>query len=1653
MDFASASSLAKRGSFSLLFVALALFGTALLRPAVGQSVPGTWYCTHGPNYSCQPDGVGRGAEDFWTFYTLRKFGVWCSLSDTVGWHEYCTGIVWFGNSISYWQVFGASLQCPDGTTAVHGQCLKTSDIAVDQTCPMSAGNPVDILSGRKHETIQDWSSAGKQPLTFERYYSSYTGVLAAPTASSLGTGWRSNFDAAARWDTANPSSSSRVNIVLPNGFEYGFALQSGVWKSVLPRWIAQQPFWNQYRTDIDISLTADSSGGVLRMQDGRQYVFDAAGQLSRIIYSGGYAQSLSYSAGKRTRVSDNLGRWMTFSYGGANTPDLLTSVKTSDGKTLTYSYDKRLLALDAEAASKTFGDDYYILKSVTYPDNTKQVYDYLASSSNFGPLTSITDQRGVRYAEWTYDGDGRATSSQHAGGADRWLFAYDDVANTVTVTNPLGRQTVYTYRRVQGMIRQLISVKGVATTSCVQSDTSYAYDANGFRSQATDAEGRITRWTRNSRGLPLTETEAYGTAAARTRTMEWDATRPLPTRIAEPNKTTDMAYDAQGLVTRLTETDTTNAAVPYATKGQSRTTTYSYIALTPSAPPPAAIAALAAVPLAVVNPSAASGMTGWTVASGQVTSLSSGYCSSIPCFVAAAATTSSIYQDIAIPAANQSEVDAGMRDLTIGWRDYMSANKITVDVTFLNSAGVVVGGEPRHVVMDSLADWATRSVSIGTVPARARKIRITFTSSLQYDALAGLGAQGYWTNVTAQLTPAAALPPASVELLSAVDGPLPGSADTTGYGYDTSGNLISVTDELGHVTRITRLDAAGRPLSVTDANGVVTAMAYDARGRLTSVTANPGATQARTLITYDAAGQVTRVTAPDNSYLQYTWNDARRLTSIVNNGKERIDYAYNANGDVISRTVRSPSRAIVRQQSALFDELGRLMRSIGAAGQQTLPRYDRTDNLTQVQDPRGGLFGYAYDALQNLASLTDQAGGSVTLTRDGQGAVAAYSDPRGLTTAYVRNGFGEIIQESGPDVGTTVILRDERGLATQITDPRGVVTTLTYDAAGRLVQQAYPADPTQNVTYFYDDTSNGNKGIGRLTGITDASGALSRYYDALGRVIAETRMIGGKAYSVSYSYNAADRLTSITYPSGRIVNYSRDALGRVAAITTQQSASATPQSVASAIGWSPMSRRLTALTHGNGLTTARGYDGDGRLVSLRLNDGTNRVADLSYAYGDGMNLTAVNDNVAAANSVSLAYDAAQRLAAATGPWGSLTYGYTPNGDRAQESLTPPGGSALTTVLSYPATSNRLASTSVGGFSTRSFSYDAAGNLLTQVMGSLQLAFEYNLRNRPVTVTRTGDGTQVSTYVYNALEQMVQRTTTAPDGPVGAAHYIYGLDGSLLAVAVGATGSITREYIWLPQDDASPAADNDNEEGATPSPLPVGFVTGVNSGAPKLLMAHADHLGRPIRLTDATRATVWSASYDPFGQPWQVTGTVTQNLRFPGQFFLLESDLSYNWNRFYDAATGRYTQPDPLRFVDGPSVYRYASASPMMRVDPEGRQTLPFPLPLPPPILPLPNNPYNPPKPVWPFPHHSKGADGAGGGDGGGDDRARCEAVKENCYEHCSDMAIDNCALPDRQSMNFPRCINQCLFDNDCGGQHYSDGWDNGNIGTPRPWQN
>jgi RHS repeat-associated protein len=153
--------------------------------------------------------------------------------------------------------------------------------------------------------------------------------------------------------------------------------------------------------------------------------------------------------------------------------------------------------------------------------------------------------------------------------------------------------------------------------------------------------------------------------------------------------------------------------------------------------------------------------------------------------------------------------------------------------------------------------------------------------------------------------------------------------------------------------------------------------------------------------------------------------------------------------------------------------------------------------------------------------------------------------------------------------------------------------------------------------------------------------------------------------------------------------------------------------------------------------------------------------------------------------------------------------------------------------------------------------------------------------------------------------------------VGVTHFVQDLNGRLVYEATG-RGAPLREYIWL--DD-----------------IPLAVFADLDTATPQLYFVHPDHLNRPLRMTDGTQAVVWDAVYKPFGEVHSITGSAALNLRFRGQYFLIENGLAYNWHRHYDPTLGRYTQPDPLEFVDGPSLYAYVRSTPTMGTDPTGEQ--------------------------------------------------------------------------------------------------------------------
>src|SRR5690606_26020131 len=155
---------------------------------------------------------------------------------------------------------------------------------------------------------------------------------------------------------------------------------------------------------------------------------------------------------------------------------------------------------------------------VQRPDQAQRIYHY--EDSRFPTyLTGITDERGVRYATWTYDDQGRAISSEHAGGTDKTLLAFNADGST-TVTNPLGKQTTYHFDDIAGA-RRVTQVEGHATTSCEGANQNYTYTPEGWLASKTDWKGNTTTYSYNTFGQEISRTEASGTPEARTITTEW----------------------------------------------------------------------------------------------------------------------------------------------------------------------------------------------------------------------------------------------------------------------------------------------------------------------------------------------------------------------------------------------------------------------------------------------------------------------------------------------------------------------------------------------------------------------------------------------------------------------------------------------------------------------------------------------------------------------------------------------------------------------------------------------------------------------------------------------------------------------------------------------------------------------------------------------------------------------------------------------------------------------------------------------------------------------------------------------------------------------------------------------------------------------------
>lgn len=778
-------------------------------------------------------------------------------------------------------------------------------------------------------------------------------------------------------------------------------------------------------------------------------------------------------------------------------------------------------------------------------------------------------------------------------------------------------------------------------------------------------------------------------------------------------------------------------------------------------------------------------------------------------------------------------------------------------------------------------------------------------------------------------------------------GPSPNAVVT--YNYDSLGDLVSIVNALGQAIAYGNFNGLGEAGSVTDPNGNVTTLTYDPMGRLARSSVTINGTARAMVFAYNAKGQVTDTWLRDGRHIVNTYDGAYRLTqtsevvsispdpdvpSEQDSTTRQTLYTYDANGDILSKVtqnvyvswyiqqpcnnplslqakaagaaagggaatpqmapgctpLRSTSTSIASRQYTDYDELGRPIAQRGNNGQSIRFTYDANGNLTSASDALGHVTRYGYDVFDRVNHITDAANGNTWVGHDLGNRVRSVLDPRGLTTQYGYDGFGQLWWITSPDTGESDYHFDAYGRMASSNRNDGIVVSYTYDALDRITSKS---SSTQSQTFTYDTCGNGK---GRLCGVADANGSESFGYDLQGNLISQRIVTHNRDYTTSYGYDVNGQLSSITYPSGTAVQYTRTG-GDVTLVKATVNGTATnvvygviPNAEGQATLWS----------YGNGVLRQQSFDTDGRLTALKTTAGSTALQDYGYVYDAANRLAQRADHIETDASATYGYDALGRLTSeSTQQAGSAVgYGYDANGNRI--STTWIG----TTPLVIDANSNHLLQD--GG---RQFTYDANGSRKTWIVNGTTATYSYDgfgrlasvMRDQPYSDFTNTYPAGTTTYNVNPLGQRVYK-----QGPAGEFWFDYGPDSQLMADYI--TGQGWTDYLYFQGQ-------------------PVALVRGGS-----IYYIHGDHLGRPETVTNSGKAILWQAANGTFGRN-AVTGTLAQvNLGFPGQYYDAETGHWYNVNRDYDQLEGRYLESDPTGLLGGTNTYIYVDNNPISNID-------------------------------------------------------------------------------------------------------------------------
>jgi RHS repeat-associated protein len=758
-------------------------------------------------------------------------------------------------------------------------------------------------------------------------------------------------------------------------------------------------------------------------------------------------------------------------------------------------------------------------------------------------------------------------------------------------------------------------------------------------------------------------------------------------------------------------------------------------------------------------------------------------------------------------------------------------------------------------------------------------------------------------------------------------GPDPSSISTAtiieqqAFAYDEGSNLISITRKQ-RFDNATGVGALNSTIDQPKARASHFAYYPDALGR-SQVVANFGTYQANTWnrnsfptvpprsdtvlvnsTTYDAAGDPTSTIDPQNVQTCRAFDKAGRLTSLVEN-------CAASSGSSSSSSGSTPEYRVTHFQYTPDSLLSKLTLDNSATGQEV------TEWFYGVLPSGTKPFTLASNRLVREKAFADSGGSTdrVFYQYNSLGELTVLTDQAATAHAYVLDKFGRLLSDTATLAGGSP-LDNTVGKLSYGYEVRGHRSRATSYAPGGSTK-------VNEVTWEFNSFGQPSK---EIQNTTPSVGGSSREF----------------VYGYETGVNNSARRTSMTLPSGQVINYiysSHDAfLSRVTQVRHASTTIASYRYLGLGVFVGVNDNvPAVALTyeHGSGGDAGDQYTGldrFGRVVDLRWNKSGTALVSLQMGYSRASNVLWWRDNAAIAASKTdenqaftydLLYQLRQRRRGAMSgttipsPVQTETIGYDQVGNWLTYQIQPPSlsqtrthnkGNEITAFTNHPA-----------GVITPP-TYDPTGNMtyLPQPAAwNAAYTLKWDVWNRLMKATPTAG--VVQDYAYDALSRRVTKTISS------TVRKFYYTDAWQVAEEyIGTASDPQRRYFWGARDINDLIRRQRYSSGTT---------------LQDDLYALRDASLNVVALTDASGAVQQRARYAAFGKAefltsaWvDTSNTYDWNVLFHGHYFDGETGFGQMRYRYYHPTLGRWLNRDPIEEKGGINLYAMVGNKVLIRVD-------------------------------------------------------------------------------------------------------------------------